>query len=283
MSDLTPAPLKSFVVEVIVGRADLVNERDRMASMTDEEFRARCSELLSLVRKRDDETAKVVGLMLVMANARWEKRVYEEFAEDASKVVSRHLSTLWRWRRKAEEEIGLPPEAPARGTRATRVKDSPIEADSGDAISPNDADDLAAGGERPSTPPPPAAGTSPPQPPPPGEHGARGEPGDGESPPHETLSRPGAKKDRADLTATAVKFEGPAYPTVDYAIGLYRYANSRGRSFCAKVPTVDLVTQRRILDEEIKARDDAHHDRTTGGGYLKRETVEPMTDAEVHA
>ncbi|MGH9222612.1 MAG: hypothetical protein ACRD2W_02145 [Acidimicrobiales bacterium] len=106
--------------------------------MSDAEFRRRCSELLTAVKKRDRENQLAIGRMVVLANQRWDKKTYDAFVEDCAKALDHHPSTLWRWRRHAEREMGVPPEAPARGvrgTRAPRVDREVIEAKSEDAIS----------------------------------------------------------------------------------------------------------------------------------------------------
>lgn len=111
----TPARIEP---PAVVPQLDLFGDLAAIESLDDAKFRALCSETLREVRRRDAEVSAVVGRMLALCARRWSKDDYQVFLADACKIAQREATTLWRWRRAAEEKMGLPPVAPGRGPRA---------------------------------------------------------------------------------------------------------------------------------------------------------------------
>lgn len=131
-TDQTPAVLTG----TLYPQADLFGDGLRLRSLSDDDFRLLCSEVLARVARNEAETAYVVGTMLAEANQRWDKKTYGKFLDDAAEITGREKGTLWRWRRRREDELGIAPEQPRQPPqdRVPRSSTPPISRKKAKAI-----------------------------------------------------------------------------------------------------------------------------------------------------
>lgn len=114
----------------------LLDDPSHLEALSESEFREACREVFRHVGKKRAEYRTVIGTLLVQANQRWDKAKYTEFVEEAAEITGYDISTLWRWRRAREAELGIAPERglPAKTESRSRFNGVPISQERAEVI-----------------------------------------------------------------------------------------------------------------------------------------------------